>query len=219
MHGKRCLTISINMATLYQPTRKPKMNSITGLRNLKTAFGKMSEIPEKEWAYVSARLRQRSFEAGELLIRADEVVTEFYFIVKGLVRYFYLTQDGKEFNKLFAVENDFVGSFSYKIPNEPCPFSAQALEQTETVALPVKLIEEAYNRHFAWERVGRLHAEKMALTKELREKEFLLDPAETRYRRFMNDNPGLAQRIPQYHIASYLGITDVALSRIRNKLT
>lgn len=191
----------------------------TRFHSLKRAFNIITKIPENEWTYVSARLRQRNFDADELLIRAGEPVTEFYFIVKGLVRYFYLTQDGKEFNKLFAVENDFVGSFSYKIPNELCPFSAQALEHTETVALPVKLIEEAYNRHPAWERLGRLHAEKMALTKELREKEFLLDPAETRYRRFMKENPGLVQRIPQYHIASYLGITDVALSRIRNKLT
>lgn len=178
----------------------------------------MSEIPDKEWAYFSARLRQRNFDAEELLIRAGEPVTEFYFIVKGLVRYFYLTQDGKEFNKLFAVNNDFVGSFSYKIPNEPCPFSAQALEQTETVVLPVKIIEKAYNRHPAWERVGRLHAEKMALTKELREKDFLLYTAETRYRQFMKENPELARRIPQYHIASYLGITDVALSRIRKNI-
>jgi len=195
------------------------MNSITGLHSFKSALNTLTEIPEREWAYFSALLRQRNFGADEMLIRAGEPVTEFYFIVKGLVRYFYLTQDGKEFNKLFALENDFVGSFSYKIPNEPCPFSAQALEQTETVALPVTLIEEAYDRHPAWERVGRLHAEKMAFTKELREKEFLLDPAEIRYRRFMKENPDLAQRIPQYHIASYLGITDVALSRIRNKLT
>jgi len=195
------------------------MNFITGLRHLKIVFGKMADIPEKEWAYVSARLRQRNFEAGEMLIRAGEPVREFFFMVKGLVRYFYLTREGKEFNKLFAVENEFVGSFSYKIPDEPCSFSVQALEQTETVALPVIIIEEAYTRHPAWERAGRLHAEKMALTKELREKEFLLDPAETRYRRFMKENPDLAQRIPQYHIASYLGITDVALSRIRKKIS
>ena len=56
------------------------------------------------------------------------------------------------------------------------------------------------------------------LVKEAREKEFLPDSLETRYRRFLKDFPGLADRIPQYHIASYLGVTDVALSRIRRKI-
>jgi CRP-like cAMP-binding protein len=187
------------------------------LHNLKTVIGKLSDIPGNEWEYFSRELSQRNFDTEEFLIRAGEPVTEFFFIVEGLVRFFYLTREGKEFNKFFAMENDFVGSFSYKIRNEPCPFSAQALENTETLVLPIKILEEAYKSHSAWERVGRLYAEKIALIKELREKEFLLDPAETRYRRFMNEYPSLARRIPQYHIASYLGITDVALSRIRKK--
>ncbi len=115
------------------------------------------------------------------------------------------------------MENEFVGSFYYKIPTHPCPYSVQAVEDMETVMMPVVVMEEAYSRHAAWERIGRLHAEKLALAKELREKEFLLDSAKTRYQRFLQEYPGLAQRIPQYHIASYLGITDVALSRIRKK--
>lgn len=186
---------------------------------LRCAFNAMAAMPEKEWNHFSSRVIRRNFKAGEMLYRAGEPVTEFHFLIKGLVRYFYLTPDGREYNKLFAVENDVVGSFSYKIPDEPCSFFAQALEPTESAALPVRMIVEAYDRHPSWERIGRLMAEKMALTKELREKEFLLDTAEMRYRRFMKENPGLAQRIPQYHIASYLGITDVALSRIRKKLT
>ncbi|OGW41149.1 MAG: hypothetical protein A2010_18025 [Nitrospirae bacterium GWD2_57_9] len=194
------------------------MKTETGLNNLRTALEKLCPIPETEWSYFSRQLRARKFEAEEFLIRAGDPVTAFFFIVKGLARFFYLTPEGKEFNKYFAMENNFVGSFCYKIPNEPCPYSVQAMENTETLVLPVMVMEEAYSRHAAWERIGRLHAEKLALTKELREKEFLLDPAETRYHRFLHDYPGLARRIPQYHIASYLGITDVALSRIRNKV-
>lgn len=53
---------------------------------------------------------------------------------------------------------------------------------------------------------------------ELREKEFLLDPLEVRYLRLIREHPDLIDRIPQYHIASYLGVTDVALSRMRKKM-
>lgn len=188
-----------------------------GLYKLRTALEKLSSIPESEWKIVSERLNRRSFVAGEFLIRAGEPARDFFFITEGLTRFFYLTSEGKEFNKYFALENQFAGSLWYKM-NEPCPYAVQALENTETVVFPVAFIEEAYNRHSSWERIGRLLAEKLALLKELREKEFLLDPAETRYRRFLHDYPDLSRRISQYHIASYLGITDVALSRIRKKI-
>ncbi len=188
-----------------------------GLHNLKAALDKLATIPGKEWNRFSHHFFGRDFDAGEFLLRDGEPVTEFFFITKGLVRFFYATAAGKEFNKLFALENDFVGSFSYNIPNEPCPYFVQALEDTETVVLPVTILEEAYKSHSCWERAGRLHAEKIALIKGLRERELLVDSAETRYFRFMNEYPGLAKRIPQYHIASYIGITDVALSRIRKK--
>jgi hypothetical protein len=58
----------------------------------------------------------------------------------------------------------------------------------------------------------------VAVKKEIREGEFLLDSAETRYRRLLSDAPTLVGRVQQYHLASYLGITDVALSRIRNRI-
>ena len=84
--------------------------------------------------------------------------------------------------------------------------------------LPNQLLYKLYERHACWERLGRKNAENLALVKESREKELLLDSLEIRYRRFLKEFPGLADRIPQYHIASYLGVTDVALSRIRKKI-
>lgn len=59
--------------------------------------------------------------------------------------------------------------------------------------------------------------EQLYIKKETREAEFLLDDAETRYQRFQSSYPGLEERLTQYHVASYLGITPVALSRIRNR--
>jgi CRP-like cAMP-binding protein len=80
------------------------------------------------------------------------------------------------------------------------------------------VLNEFYDRHACWERLGRKNAEQLVLIKEAREKELLLDSLEVRYQRFLQEFPGLADRIPQYHIASYLGVTDVALSRIRKKI-
>jgi CRP-like cAMP-binding protein len=178
----------------------------------------MAEIPENEWAYFQSHLDYQVYDKGELLIRAGEYLKKIYFILDGIVRFFYLTVEGKDFTKHFALENDFVGSFSSLVLKETCRFSVEAQTKTEVLALPIEIIKEGYMRHPSWERIGRIHAERIAVKKELRECEFLLDSAEVRYRRFLNEYIDVVDRIPQYHIASYLGITDVSLSRIRKKI-
>ena len=189
-----------------------------GLEQFRNAGEKMASIPQSEWEAFIQHLSERTFEKNDFLVSAGEVAPNFYFIASGLVRFFYSTEDGKEFNKHFAMENGFAGSFQSLVLGEPCGFFIQALERTETIVLPNRVLNEFYDRHPCWERIGRRNAENLALFKEMREKEFLLDSLETRYRRFLKDYPSLTDRIPQYHIASYLGVTDVALSRIRKKI-
>ena len=189
-----------------------------GLDKLKETFEQMVSIPESEWEYVVPYFSERTFQKSDFIVRAGELSNNFYFIIKGLVRYFYLTMSGKEFNKHFAMENRLAGSFQSLVLNKPCGFFIQALERTETLVLPNRLLTESFDRHVCWERIGRINAERLAIMKELREKEFLLDSLEIRYRRFLEEYPGLLNRVPQYHIASYLGVTDVALSRIKKKV-
>ncbi len=194
------------------------MKNQKDLEKFRHTADRVVSIPEAEWEYLVSHLLERTFEKGDYLITAGDMADNFYFIARGLVRFFYSTKDGKEFNKHFAMENGFAGSFQSLVLHEPCGYFIQALERTDTIVLPNQLLRELYERHACWERLGRRNAENLALTKEAREKELLLDSLEIRYRRFVNEFPGLVDRIPQYHIASYLGVTDVALSRIRRKI-
>ena len=198
--------------------RSSRINPSKGLEKFRHTIEKAVCIPEREWEYLVPHLLERTFEKGDYLVRAGDAANNFYFIIHGLVRFFYSTEDGKEFNKHFAMENGFAGSFHSLVLHEPCGFFIQALERTETIVLPNQLLYELYERHACWERLGRRNAENLALVKESREKELLLDSLEIRYRRFLKEYPGLADRIPQYHVASFLGVTDVALSRIRRKI-
>jgi CRP-like cAMP-binding protein len=188
------------------------------LESFRHSIPSQVHIPESEWAYVAPQLMERSFEKNAHLVNAGEIADHFFFIVKGLVRFFYATEDGKEFNKNFVMENGFAGSFHSLVLGGACGYFIQSLERTDTIVLPNRLLRDLYERHACWERLGRRNAENLALIKEAREREFLLDSLETRYRRFLVEFPGLEDRIPQYHIASFLGVTDVALSRIRRKL-
>lgn len=193
------------------------MEHATALKKLHTVIQGIAQVPDSEWHAFSERVGSQRFNQDNLLIRAGAPAANFYFLANGLVRFYYVTEDGREFNKAFNKENDFVGVFTSGL-DEPCPFSVQAMEPTTAVILPRKLLLEFYGRHSAWERIGRLQAEAVAARKTLREAEFLLETAEARYLRFLREHADIAERLHQYHIASYIGVTEVALSRIRSRI-
>ena len=196
------------------------MEKLKGVQQLKKELTRIASIPDSEWELYEQHLSEKTFEKSTFLVRAGDVVKNFYFITSGLVRFFYTTEDGKEFNKHFAMENDFAGSFYSFLNHSPCEFTIQALEFTQAIVLPDLSTSKAFHdRHPCWELLGRKNAEGVLFIKEAREKELLLDSLEVRYQRFVKKYPRLSQRVPQYHIASYLGVTDVALSRLRKKIS
>jgi len=176
-------------------------------------------IPDSEWEYAAGLFRTGTYTKDSFLIRAGETMDSLFSINRGLVRFYYITESGREFNKYFVMDNRFFGSYSSLFLRLPCGFYIQALEETETLVLSRDSLEDLYNRHPCWERLGRLCAISFINHMERREKELLLDPLQVRYTRFLNEYPDLINRIPQYHIASYLGVTDVALSRIRKRMS
>lgn len=157
----------------------------------------------------------RRFEADDILFSAGERPDVLYFIQSGLVRFFYLTDNGKEFNKNYVAAGSVVTSLSTFLSGVPSPFFTQALEVTVTIALPMEFVRRQVENDIYWERLLSRSVAMLALKKEQREASFLLQDAGARYEAFLDDFSDLAPRLPQYHIASYLGITPVALSRIR----
>ncbi len=141
-----------------------------------------------------------------------------HFLCKGLVRYYYLTEDGKEYNHSFASERNLVGCFRSFIGAGSSTYIIEALEPTDTIVMPSVCIQAMDKRHDCWIQLKQFLVEHVALRKEAREAAFLLDSVEVRYQRFLDQHSSLIHRIPQYHIASYLGITPVGLSRIRKRI-
>lgn len=185
------------------------------LDDVLVSFG-MTEASERDRA--KAICNPRNVAREELLHRTGELAHNVFFICSGLVRFFYITADGKEHNKSFSRENQFAGALQYSMSPEPCRFSLQALEPTQTLAISLQGLNSLYQRSVAWANLGRLYMETLAVRKAEREAGFLLDSAEDRYKDFLNQEPELVERLPLYHIASFLGITDVALSRIRRRI-
>jgi len=176
------------------------------------------EWRDAEWATFCQRIVVVDCAKNELLLQANQAKGKFWFIAQGLVRNHYTTIDGKEFNKSFISAPSFCGAMSELVLGQASRFSIAALEPTIAIAIPSDWLRREKQHSPEIQRLSLDIAEQMALKKESREAELLLDDASTRYKTFIENNEELLERIPAYHIASYLGITEVALSRIKRNL-
>ncbi len=203
-----------------KPSKQPcaantKEGAYLGLKNF---MGKVCEITDEDWQQLLAHSSFQTIKKSELLLTANEKSGHLWFIFQGLVRNFYTTKEGKEFNKSFLCAPSFCGSMSEIVSDDPSRFSIDALEDSTAIAISIEWFRKASSTNSTLKTFALVLAEKLALKKELREAELLSDDATTRYQHFLADNPQLSGRLPAYHIASYLGITEVALSRIKRKL-
>ncbi len=182
---------------------------------IKQVLNHLVSPPQTELDGILSLFGTRVLQRGEYFLRAGDQSRELAFVNSGLLRFFYQTAAGKEFNKSFIPGNQFATAYSAFLTEMPARFSIQALEESHLLVADLRPVLELFDQCRCWERLGRLLAEQLYIKKETREAEFLLDDAETRYRNFQSSYPGLESRLAQYHLASYLNITPVALSRIR----
>jgi CRP-like cAMP-binding protein len=182
--------------------------------SLQLTLRRIAPLPDEEFAYLCEHAEARTYAAGGTLIEMGEKPTRCWFLVSGFLRFFYLTETGREYNKAFARPGEIVVPLSAIVAKTPNSFAIAAVTDARTLAFPTSLIANLYDRHPIWDRIGRVLAEQMAIRKEARERELLLDPAFVRFRRFAERYPELMEWVPQRQVASYIGVTEQALSRL-----
>lgn len=158
-----------------------------------------------------------SFGAGAVLQRAGETSTRCWLIASGLVRLYYLNDQGTERNRSFHGPGAWIGG-SLPPLALPSPYTIEALEPVQAVELGYATLQEWHRR---LPRIQPLLDEAMGYLftqNALREAELLSLSPEARYQAFLAGHGPLAERLPQHHVASYLGISPVSLSRIRARL-
>lgn len=187
-------------------------------QSLQRAVARHTEIPPDEWRRALPLFQFARFEKRAPLARAGAPADRLYFLLRGLVRLYYETPAGKDFNKSFAWEGMFVaGALGVDTAGENA-FGIEALEPVETLCISFRDFAGLMAAHPAWGALQSAYLGWLAARKTRREKQLLLESAEERYEGFLHDFAEIAGRVPQYHIASYLGVTDVALSRIKKRL-
>jgi len=193
----------------------PYLDSVTGLLGTLNSLVRLSQGQQEQCRQI---FHPRRFAKKQVLLNVGEIWDEIFFITSGAVRLFYTTEDGREFNKGFFFEQQFTWPIVPIAHNEPSRFTIATMQDTEILAADFQVFQSLLQRFSCWEKFALPQAEWLAEQKVIREAEFLLDAAEQRYLRFTEEYGTYLDRIPDYHIASYLGITNVSLSRIRKKL-
>ena len=165
---------------------------------------------------LSIALKKVELAKGELLATEGKVCQHVYFLEKGCLRGYY-NLDGKEVTYWFAFENNFVTSFFSFITRKPGIESIQVLEDCTLWAISYEDLQKLYDKHSDIERLGRIMHERYYVMLEERFVSNHFKEAKERYDNLMTNAPHILQRVPLGHVASYLGITQETLSRIRNK--
>ena len=184
---------------------------------LKAYLFKLVDFTESEMIKFTSLFSENHLQKNDYLAVAGEYSTKFIFITKGVMRAFFRNSNGDEYNKTFFTAPGFVGALSSLVTKQPNLINIQCLTNCTVLLADYEQVTKLYDDFPKIERLSRILAEHYFVSKETREIELAMLDASERYTIFQKMHPDLEHLIPQYHIASYLGITPTQLSRIRAK--
>lgn len=160
----------------------------------------------------------RVLEREDVFCRMGDEKHELGILLSGLARVFTVSDDGAEVTLDFVFPVDLIAAVDSATADKPSEVTIEMLETSSIAVWPFEIRNEAAQRHPAWIDFDRIELENLFRRKNRYARALQTQDAATRYRDWLGQHPAFADRIPQYLIASYLGITPQSLSRIRRQL-
>lgn len=167
-------------------------------------------LTDTEKEIIKKSFQREIIKKKQIIFASGETNTRHYFVEKGLLRMYIIDSAGKEFNVLFASENQWIGDLS--TPDETL-FFLDAIEKSIVYSISDENLNLLTNDFSSF--VKYLKRSYIFLQKRL--VSILSNTAEENYRELIESHPELLKRLPQYHVSSYLGVTPVFLSKILSK--
>jgi len=153
----------------------------------------------------------------DFLLEEGKICRYNYFVEKGLLRMFFVNEKGVEQITQFALENWWMSDHMSLIMEKPSVFNIQAVENATIIAIAQSKQEQLFKQLPQLERYFRIMMQRAYAATQMRFKYFHDFSKEESYRQFISSFPDFTQRIPQYMLASYLGLTPEYLSELRKK--
>ncbi|WP_372792795.1 Crp/Fnr family transcriptional regulator [Lutibacter sp.] len=191
------------------------MKSVNQLLNY---INKYISLTEEEESFLLSKVNHRKYLKGQYIVQQGDICKHECFIISGCTKTFYVDDSGQEHIAMFAIEDWWTSDMGSFITQTPADFNVQCLENTELIQFSYDDKEDLYIKIPKLERFFRKIIEKaLAASQKRIIKNFSLT-AKERYLNFKELYPTVEQRIPQYMVASYLGITKEFLSKIKSQL-
>jgi CRP-like cAMP-binding protein len=183
---------------------------------LKNFILSIVKIDTEDLEIIISKFKERTVSKGQFILRKGQIAHQYYFIKKGGMRFFF--GDFYDQNTSWVVfKNDFFTEISSLHPQTPSRFNIEAIENTELIYIEKDEMDILYREFPLLQEFGRKIWEAMSVRMVNQIIDFQTLSAEQRYLEFMK-TPELLQKVPVKHLASYLGITPNALSRIRKNI-
>lgn len=173
--------------------------------------------PEEEEILIS-KITYRKYLKGQYLLQQGDVCRFSGFIISGCTKTFFVDDEGQEHVIMFSIEDWWASDMGSFISQKPADFNVQCLENTDIIQLSYDNQRQLLEEIPKLERFFRIIIERAFVSSQKRIVRNFSMNAKQRYLYFRNQYPQIEQRIPQYLIASYMGITKEFLSKIKKEL-
>ncbi|HKO79978.1 MAG TPA: Crp/Fnr family transcriptional regulator [Chitinophagaceae bacterium] len=179
---------------------------------------KFGNLNQQQIELISSKATESDLRKDEYYLEAGKIARQFGFILEGITRVCYYNNKGEEITKYFIQENNILvnlESFDNEIPSSAY---VQAITDCRIIVFSKQDWQELLHTIVGWDNIVHKITSKALLQKIERISPLVAEDATTRYLKFIEIYPSLANRIPLSYIASYLGITQSSLSRIRKSI-
>lgn len=189
------------------------------LQNFRRFIEQISPITDKDWTFFSSKLVEREISKKTIFLKLGAVENHISFIEKGIVRLFIPKEDPeKEITFGFCGHNEFISAYDSFLTQRPSLYQLETLTDCTLWSISHHNLQQVYKQTQIGNHIGRLTAERLFLLKSKREQSLLQDTAEERYLSLLKNRPTLFKTVPLKYLASYIGVTPQALSRIRKRI-
>lgn len=186
------------------------------MNHLIEQFRKYGNLSDEVEEALTFRITKNYKKKNDYFLKQGQSSSSLFVIESGLVRG-YFKKNGKDVNSWFGMEDELIGSILPLYAKKPSFENVQFLEDTTYYAITTDHLNEVYLLHPEFNAIGRKIAESLCEFLEKRIVSFHTDSAEERYKTLLKKNPNILERINLGHIASFLGITQETLSRVRGR--
>lgn len=187
------------------------------MEQIKTLLQSFTDISEKDSNYFCSKLQKVTLQKKEIVLTKGTTENYLSFVETGILRLF-IPKIENDVTFGFVFKNSFISAYDSFLTQTPSEYSIETLTPTILWRLSFNDLEDIYQNTSIGNEVGRKNAENLFLLKSKRELSLLNNTPEERYLNLFQERPELIQHIPLKYIASYIGITPQALSRIRKRI-